>query len=784
VEQHAFNLFPVTNQDQLSISYRLVEVVGELGAGSDDPDLPAKNLNLLTKKIAFGQKLPVAIIRGGENPLLAISASHPITAHQYQLTPHVATLRPRDEVHSVAFRDLDSSTREIALSFLGWQLRGHLYEHTELWRRSPNAFYRKEPVNVTQRNRALDIYGGFSPRFLFVDGRLHVAVPVNYCYTDSRWADQAFDKNQFKRLGGRTMLYHYGGRLFPVKFQKRTGKTLKEQEFLPEDGTTTANVFDWTVKNAGRSPGGRELQPNSPAIRYKYPGTDQEWYGALCLCKLMLNNEDPRVASSRRDHQRTPDQRIRASVGIVKQYLSHLTLSGVEVKIDSTPRTRQGKRFKCPAIQFGVGKIVRVSDNPKNGEITLGDLPQVRRRLLEDKNVGLAVLSDLDDQILIAPRSLDVPVINDLKSRIETLVTSLLRKNYSLQMVRYQDEHQHTLRAQVEAIVGALNENEVVGARGILVLPPRAQPDLHNYIKKKLRDRVQFQCMAAEKIAKFYGTDGNSHHQLVQPEPSNRFQSYLLNAIMGLLIVNRQWPWVLHEPTHYDVYIALDVLDHTAALTFFYNGGRLCAMRDQESSDKEKLSKRVVAKLVYDGLKQDLQDLDEPPHSIVLRRDGRVYESEWLGFQDTISSLKGEGVLPSDIQIGAVEIPKHYACGVRLVECSATGLRNPTIGCWEKLSDNEGLVCTTGWPFNIPGTVEPLVARIVRGNLDIVSVLEDTFGMSQLCWPVPTGCMRLSIDLKLCDEHLRAFAAQADEDSALFGESEETDEEPLLAAAN
>jgi hypothetical protein len=351
-------------------------------------------------------------------------------------------------------------------------------------------------------------------------------------------------------------------------------------------------------------------------------------------------------------------------------------------------------------------------------------------------------------------------------------------------MVRYQDEHQHTLRAQVEAIVGALNENEVVGARGILVLPPRAQPDLHNYIKKKLRDRVQFQCMAAEKIAKFYGTDGNSHHQLVQPEPSNRFQSYLLNAIMGLLIVNRQWPWVLHEPTHYDVYIALDVLDHTAALTFFYNGGRLCAMRDQESSDKEKLSKRVVAKLVYDGLKQDLQDLDEPPHSIVLRRDGRVYESEWLGFQDTISSLKGEGVLPSDIQIGAVEIPKHYACGVRLVECSATGLRNPTIGCWEKLSDNEGLVCTTGWPFNIPGTVEPLVARIVRGNLDIVSVLEDTFGMSQLCWPVPTGCMRLSIDLKLCDEHLRAFAAQADEDSALFGESEETDEEPLLAAAN
>ena len=39
-----------------------------------------------------------------------------------------------------------------------------------------------------------------------------------------------------------------------------------------------------------------------------------------------------------------------------------------------------------------------------------------------------------------------------------------------------------------------------------------------------------------------------------------------------------------------------------------------------------------------------------------------------------------------------------------------SGLDNPTIGTWEVLSRAEGLVCTTGWPFNIPGTVEPLLA--------------------------------------------------------------------------
>ena len=96
--------------------------------------------------------------------------------------------------------------------------------------------------------------------------------------------------------------------------------------------------------------------------------------------------------------------------------------------------------------------------------------------------------------------------------------------------------------------------------------------------------------------------------------------------VMGLMIVNRQWPWVLHKPTHYDAYVGLDVLDHTAAFTFFYEGGAVCAMRDQESSHKEKLSRGLVAKLVYEGLKEDLPDLDQPPALYHL-------EARWQAFR-------------------------------------------------------------------------------------------------------------------------------------------------------
>ncbi len=45
--------------------------------------------------------------------------------------------------------------------------------------------------------------------------------------------------------------------------------------------------------------------------------------------------------------------------------------------------------------------------------------------------------------------------------------------------------------------------------------------------------------------------------------------------------------------------------------------------------------------------------------------------------------------------------------------------------------------------------------------------------MSQLCWPVPDRCIRLSIDLKLCDDYLRSVAGAADDDESLFGKDDE-----------
>jgi hypothetical protein len=66
-----------------------------------------------------------------------------------------------------------------------------------------------------------------------------------------------------------------------------------------------------------------------------------------------------------------------------------------------------------------------------------------------------------------------------------------------------------------------------------------------------------------------------------------------------------------------------------------------------------------------------------------------------------------------------------------------------------------------------------LAVRLVDGPLNLDWIMEDVFRKSLLSWPNPDHCMGVPIDLKLCDEFLRAFAADANEDEAVYGQEVE-----------
>jgi hypothetical protein len=575
----------------------------------------------------------------------------------------------------------------------------------------------------------------------------------------------------------RRMLYLTGHRWFTLQLLGLTGKSIGEQRFALEDGTVRS-VYEHTVLMAGDIPPQwiQSLSSDSPAISFQYPANEKKHFGAAALCKLLLSPEDTAASKLHRISIKSPEQRIHHAARVLQAHFFGAKFQGVPVCFDTQPFRASPKYFPVPAQRFGQGKILEIETGGKNA-IELAKLGTARLGYLLDTEGGFAVCETLGAQYLLAPDTLDRRIVEQFQDCLQNTVRQLLHAPYSFESLVYANDGKRALKDQVDALLDVVGGEQPISGHGVLVLPENADKDLHNYIKRRLHGRVQFQCVCAGKVRRFFRLDASNGkaRYAVPGEQERDFSSYLRYTAMGLLLVNRQWPWVLEKGTHYDAYIGVDVLRNTAVFTFFYEGGRRCFVRSEESQQKEKVPRKKIAAVVYRYLKEDLEGTPGKLRWLVLRRDGRAFNEEWLGFMDAVRNLIAEGILPNDVKVGVVEVHKKFSLGLRLVAMDDQGrFLNPRIGSFFELNEHEGLLCTTGYPFRFDGTVKPLYVRVVKGDLDVVKVLEDTFAMSQLCWPVPNRCMRLPIDLKLCDDLLRATASDADDEEALYGE-EETD---------
>ncbi len=780
MQTHLLNLYEIANLAELSTRYRLVKIDGPFGLDRDDDDLVERNLSLLTKMIAFHERVPVALVRRDHSAFLAVPAALKLSNLDYPLSPHVVTLQPQQETEELDFSKWSPDTGTVGLAFLRYHLSSPLMHNDSLWNYGTSSYYCKRPVNFKQDSRDVDVYEGFGFRLVVIDGRVYLAISLKYKYVHTAWLVEAYDEAGMRGLKMRHMLYHFGHRWYPVQFLDLVGRSVGETRFMPDGSAQPISVQDYTIQKAGSHPPNWVscLDPKSPAIFYRSPGNEKRRYGAAALCKLMLSTDDPRVKGMHRLSVKSPEERFRLTTELVRTHFSEACFEGHGIVVAPAPLRRALSAFSVPDLRFGQGTVLKTKSAAYPSGVSLRGLGKTRMDYLLDQHVGLAVSGTLDPQYFIAPESLPREVVEDFQNRLTKTVRQFTHVPCRMEFILYDDKGARTLKQQVDAIVLAIQKAGVTHGHRVLVLPEHAKPALHNYIKRTLHETLQLQCVSAGKVNDFYAFDAQNGRPkyLVRRDLEGRYISYLRYTALGLMIVNRQWPWVLDRSTKYDVYIGLDVLNNTAAFTFFYEGGRKCFVRSCRSQQKEKLLRRQLRSVIYEHLRQDLQGAVEKPRSVILRRDGKLFHGEWLGFQDAVRQLIADGLLPSNVLIGAVEVHKHSALGIRIVAERDGGLVNARVGTWFALSDREGVVCTTGYPFTLPGTANPLTVRIVRGALTLHDVLEDTFVMSLLSWPVPDRCMRLPIDIKLCDDFLRSVAADADDDEATFGgESPETD---------
>ena len=772
MDNYRINLYEIEEPSRLSFAYRLVEVQGLDRATVSNPDLVDQNLNILAKLVAIREKCPVTVVRNSTLFSLAIPATTNIEQLEYHLTPDIVTLKPSSEVHQSNLLASDREARHVAIGFLNFCLRGPLWTHPDLWSSSPQTFFSKKPLNGNEISRETDLYEGFHFHLRYLDNKLFVGIKLAHKYVDVAWIVDRFSGEECKRLKMRMFLYHFGNRWFPVQLLEPLDKSIQETRFVPEDTGEPISVFDYTVEKGGKNPPPwiRSLDPKSPAMLYRYPGRAQRLFAALGLAKLIHRTEDAGARELHRRSIRGPEERFVFSRQVIESYFQGRQFFGEEVRVKAESYTVRARLYAFPRLEFGQGQVLIVGGNVGKGETPLTDLGRARMNSLLDRSAGVAVTSALEPQYIVVPQSLDRTVASDVTRRLEAVTRSFLQTSYRLDTVLYDDRNARTLKQHVDAILAGVQHPNVKHGRGVLILPENAHHDLHNYVKRALREQFQFQCLDAAKVSGFYHTTLRKGSKCVEvvPDMERRYTSYLRYAALGLLIVNRQWGWVIKDRTRYDAYVCFDVLNRQAAFTFFYDGGRHCYTRLHDSNQPEKLLRQQVRTIVYEGLKADLGSVTKPK-SIVLQRDGRLFRSEWLGFQDAIQQLVHEGLLEDRVVFGAIEIAKKFNSGLRMVQERNGRLENPRIGAAREVGPGEGIVCTTGFPFSLRGTSSPLAIRLYEGPLDLDWVMEDVFCKSLLSWPTPDHCMGVPIDLKLCDEMLRAFAAEANEEEAVYG---------------
>ena len=559
-----------------------------------------------------------------------------------------------------------------------------------------------------------------------------------------------------------------------------TDSPITEQLFYSEKDNQTYNVYDYTLENCGspRSDLIKQLDPNSTAIIYQYPYKTIERYGAASLCFKTYKTNDSKVWNLHPHSILKAAQRLYKSNNLIDKYFQEIPF-GISTKllVAAQPLKKSVERFNIPDLLFGNGQVLHVKQDSEDIGVDIIDYGKTRMSLLLDEKVGLLVKELLQLQYIFVPKSLARSIAKKFQINFEYQMKKFLSHSYNIKHIVYDDEKAKNLRQQVEAIKGAIEENDIDRGCALLILPEKAHPDLHNFIKRELFEILQFQCINAAKLKSFLLLNKNNEYDL-NDKKKGKYFGYIRYIALGMLLVNRQWPFALKDSLYHDVYIGIDVLNNVAGFTYIYNGGKNCYFRYYPSVQGEKLTERQIFSILKKDLQKDISALSLQPHSIVIHRDGRSYTEEHKGFIKAINSLQKEGFLFEDVQVGVVEIHKTSSARLRLYYEQDEIIDNPTIGDYFIIDDREGIICTTGWPFNFFGTANPLHTKVAYGSLDIKYILSDVFGLAQLgSWSAPDKAARYPATIKVGDTFLEPIASHSDDEAALYSEDEPEEED-------
>ena len=783
------NCFPINGLDELKATYRLYQITG---LRRDAPDYYG-NVQQLVRRLSFNMKAPVTTYDLEGETLLVVPAEFGDPPTDIMLVRTVASLRDTGDMIDLDFTAARPRLDPVRLRFLQFIFQGLLWKDLRLWQ--PGAgkpFFFKKPEEQLDR---LDLYEGFTIRVApHPEGGFGLIVDLRRKLVWRSPLPISPTREQITALKGRSCLYKMGGQWFEISLSGLADKRIGEPSISLE-GKLVSLIGYLHAKSPKPVPALiANLLPDGAAIYYRTNGPEQRSAPAA-LCHLVEDTHSREGARHQHETVIAPDDRRQKINRLVRMFLGQVPVGDTILSVsDRAGRTRT-KPFPPPDLRFGNKVTLSLERNAPNMPGAIEDYRRSRLTLLKDRKAGFFEQSLLDRQYLVLPKSVNNSYgsrfLKDLKGQVESLYPK--GGGYDPEIIVYDD-----LNSRRDFAGQACAIEEAVAAAH--VQPGYALVMVHRYDRRP-RSADQLAAWTVKEFARLFGlnaavihtemskktytsvTREGETHYVVKDAGRKRFSGYLRNvALNKVLLTNGKWPFVLDTPLYADVLIGIDVKNNTAAFALIADGGKIVRFAMSPSRQKEQLLKAQVEKFVIALIRKEGRCFKQRPKRIVIHRDGRAWPAEIEGLRGACKRLAEDGHLDQDWSLTVIEISKSAPAPLRLfdVQSSRSGQRlcveNPRVGNWIQTPPDEGYVCTTGRPFRIPGTSNPLHIRRTAGEMPVEHCLSDVFALSCLTWTRPEGVMRLPISIKLCDRILFDEAAEYDEDAIEFGNDDNLQE--------
>ncbi len=778
MRNHTLNLFKVNNLSELDFSYRLVEFNLPYLEGQEDRY--NKQLQKISQQVASLSGGPAALIKREGRFYIAIPADRTFEDTLVNVVPYNIKTSLLPEVYQVNASVITKNNADVIYKFLDFEIRKQLGRNSGLWRLNSSQFFLKKPV-VSRGESAIDIYEGFSYKLVLLNGTtFYICVDLSTKYIDKHFLSHYVNCRNVNIIGnnfkGKRFLYLNGDNWYATELEG-FGESIQNHEF--NDNGESVSVYDYILNNARarKEEIKRVLKPDDLTMLYKYPGRTMEPHSGACsLAKMLYSTHDKEVQSLHGYSIKDPNSRFEAIEKYIKEYFQNIKYNNIALRISSNPVVEKVPNFSMPELKFNNDRTVKAGHHSTGANTTLREFAAERKHTLMEN--GVINKSMFDEQFLIVPDSMYRKLVEAFKREAEFQIKALAPAFTTFTIIRYPVRANQAATFQIQEIERILRQQNALNGFALFILPDltsessRAVRSFHDCLKNKFYPNLKVQCASASKIRSYFrsfpGTETQNLIEYRVPEDKKpKFKSYLTNLVLEHLIVNRKWPYALAKKLHYDIYIGIDVHDRYAGFTFFFrNGENIFFFPEQvplknRSQRAEKLKANLLTKVIYEKLKMFIPEFCQNPNGIVIIRDGRSFGEENKALNSVINSLGADGLLnPETIKHSVIDLHKQSAVPLRIASQTNgfNKLENPMAGAFKKISETEGFLYNTGFPFQIRGSAKPLHLTQVTGNTEFLNVIEDIFCQSILAFSAPDRSNSLPITIKLIDSLLEPLS--------------------------